>query len=81
MPSHLYRITKVFRETFDDESLRISSETTADDIDGWDSVSHVQLFMAVETEFELSLTPEELASISSAGDILALLQKYAVPEN
>ena len=41
----------VFQDVFDDESIEVHDETTSDDIDGWDSLEHINLIGAVEQEF------------------------------
>ena len=75
MPSVLYRLTRVFRETLGIDDLTIVADTAPADVEGWDSVAHVQLFLAIESEFDTTLTPEELGSITNVGDILTLLRK------
>ncbi|MEX0585774.1 MAG: acyl carrier protein [Pirellulales bacterium] len=77
----LYRLTKIFRETLGVDDLVIGPETSPADVEAWDSVAHVQLFLALETEFDVSLTPDELASIASVGDILKLLSQRGVAED
>lgn len=78
MPSVLYRLTRVFRETLGIDDLELRPATTPADVPGWDSVAHVQLFLAIESEFDTALTPEELASIAKVGDILTLLGKRGI---
>lgn len=62
------RLTKVFREVFDDPSLVIKDEYTANDIPGWDSVTHVNLIVSVEEEFGISFSTAEIASLGSIGE-------------
>jgi acyl carrier protein len=76
----LYRLTKVFRETLGVDDLVIAPETTPAQVEQWDSVAHVQLFLAIESEFDVSLTPDELASIASVADILKLLRERGVAD-
>ena len=45
------RLVDVFRQVFDDETLRLTDETTADDIEGWDSVAHINLMFSIEQAF------------------------------
>ena len=46
------RLTEVFRDVFEAPALEIAESTTADDVAGWDSLSHVNLIVAVETAFQ-----------------------------
>jgi acyl carrier protein len=74
----LLRLTRIFRETLGRDDLILTLDTTPDDVEEWDSVAQVQLFLALETEFDVSLTPEELGSISSVRDIVDLLATHGV---
>jgi acyl carrier protein len=47
----LEQLNQVFRLVFDDTSLTVTAETTANDVPGWDSMSHVNLIMAIERTF------------------------------
>jgi len=60
----------IFQHVFDDETISISPETTANDIDGWDSLSHVNLIVAVEAQFGIRFTQKELLTFKNVGDLL-----------
>lgn len=64
------KLTNIFREVFDDASLTISLATTADDVDGWDSLTHVNLILAVETAFHIRFVQKELLTFKNVGDLL-----------
>lgn len=63
------QLTEVFREVFGDESIELRSEMTANDIEGWDSMSHVNLIIAIEIKFGIEFTPMEIRSFSSVGEL------------
>lgn len=65
------RLVRVFREVFEDDALEIRPETTADDVDAWDSLSHVTLVLAVEREFGVKLSA---AAVAKLGDVGALFR-------
>jgi len=67
----LETLTDVFRIVFDDETLTITPETTANDVDGWDSLSHVNLITAVEGRFNIRFTQKELLKQRKVGDLVA----------
>ena len=50
------KIQDIFRDVFDDEELVVADSTSSDDIEEWDSLSHIQLVVAVEKTFGLKLT-------------------------
>lgn len=70
----LERLQQIFRDTFDDETLTISPETTPDDIDGWDSLAHISIIAAVQDEFDIEFELSEFAEITSVASLLALIR-------
>ncbi len=63
------QLTDVFRNVFDDDTIVIIPETSADDIEGWDSLSHVNLIIAVELKFNIEFTQQEIRSFSDVGEM------------
>ena len=59
----------MFRNVFDDDAIVIIPETSADDIEGWDSLSHVNLIIAVELKFNIEFTQQEIRSFSNVGEM------------
>ena len=70
------RLTEVFRTTFADESIELSPAMTADDIPAWDSVSHIQLIFAVEEEFGIQLTMQDLETLDDVGALQAAITRH-----
>jgi acyl carrier protein len=68
-------LTDVFRDTFDDEDLTIGPETTADDVDGWDSLTHIRLMLSVERAFGIKLSASEIGKLKTVGDLAGLVTK------
>lgn len=68
-------LTKVFEEVFDAKNLAITRETTSNDIDGWDSMSHVTMLMAVEDHFGIEFKPYEIANLVNVGALIDLVEK------
>lgn len=66
-------LTTVFRDVFDDETITLTRETTADDIDGWDSQAHVTLVVATEIHFKIKFKTAELESLRNVGDFVRLI--------
>lgn len=67
-------LNAIFCEVFDDEDIEIAPETTADDVDGWDSLSHVNLIVAVETRFNIRFNQKELLTFKNVGDLMRSIE-------
>lgn len=65
----------IFREVFDDETIELRNDTTANDIDAWDSLSHMNLVIAVELRFKVKFSLGELQTIKNVGEMLDLINK------
>jgi acyl carrier protein len=63
------KLTPIFREVFDDDSLVVSDDMTADDVDGWDSLSHVNLLIAIEIAFDIEFKQNEIQSFANVGEL------------
>ena len=63
------QLTKVFREVFGDDTITLNEQTTADQIEGWDSMSHINLIIAIEIAFGIEFTNEEIRSFNNVGDM------------
>ena len=64
------RLTKVFRTVFDNESITLTPDLTADDVDEWDSLSHINLMLAIELEFGIEFSQSEIQNFSNVGELL-----------
>lgn len=69
------RLTSIFRTTFGDEGIVLRDDMTADDIDGWDSVSHIQLIFAVEDEFGIRMSMKDLEGLSDVGALIETIRR------
>ncbi len=63
------QLNSVFCRVFDDNDIKISSETTANDIDGWDSLSHVNLVVAIEKHFGIKFKSSEIMKWKNVGQM------------
>ncbi|MGI4830422.1 MAG: acyl carrier protein [Janthinobacterium lividum] len=72
---HLYReLTSIFRDVFDDDNIVLTPETTAADIDGWDSMAHIGLIVAIEERMHVSFNSSELESLHNVGQLAGVLE-------
>ncbi|AZA53031.1 acyl carrier protein [Chryseobacterium sp. G0201] len=66
----LGKLTTIFHEELDNDDIVLSFETTADDIEEWDSLSHIQLIVAVEKAFKVRFTSSEIQSWNNVGEMI-----------
>lgn len=66
----LAKVQEVFRDELEVEYLVLTDETTADDVEEWDSLSHVQLVVALEKAFGIKFTSREILSWDNVGDLV-----------
>ena len=71
-------LNEIFCEVFDDEEIVVTDETTAEDIDEWDSLMHVTLIVAAEREFDVTLSAEEIGNLKSVGELIDIIVDRAV---
>lgn len=66
----LHEISKVFADTLDEDKVVLSESSKADDVEGWDSLTHVQLVVAVEKKFKIRFTAKEIQSWKNVGELI-----------
>ena len=71
----LDELAPIFRQVFDDETITLQRETSAEDIDEWDSLTHMNLVVAVELRFKIKFALGELQRLKNVGDMLDLINK------
>lgn len=69
------QVQDVFREELDLGNLVLTDGTTADDVEEWDSLSHVQLVVALEKHFNIKFTSREILSWDNVGDLIDCIGK------
>lgn len=67
------KLTEVFRDVFDDESIEITRATTAADIEEWDSLEHINLIEAVEKEFDMRFRMKEVSGMKNVGEMIDII--------
>jgi acyl carrier protein len=73
MTSTMVRINEVFQEVFDDDELAVDRVTSADDVEGWDSLMHVTLLVNMEKAFGVKFTSSQVASLKNVGELVDLI--------
>ena len=71
----LERLTPIFRDIFDDDSIIVTGETSAKDIEDWDSLSQIRLVAAIEKDFGIKFKFGELNSLRNVGEMLSVIKQ------
>ena len=69
------KLTQIFHEIFEDDQIIIDPETTADDIEEWDSLSHIPLMIAIEKAFGMRFNTGEVAKLVNVGEMVESIAK------
>ena len=69
------KVQNIFREIFEDDSLIINNNTTADDIEEWDSFNHINVVVTIEKAFDVNFALGELEDLKNVGEFINLLEK------
>ena len=69
------RLDDVFRDVFDDDTLEVDENTTADDIEDWDSIEHITLIGAVEDEFKMRFKMGEVSGMKDGFEMIGIIEQ------
>jgi len=68
------KLAPVFQDVFDDDTIVPHAEMVADDVEEWDSLSHIRLILALEQAFDVRFTASEVGAMDNVGDLVRLIQ-------
>jgi len=68
------QLTELFQELFSNDDIVLKPETSAKDIEGWDSFNHLSVIVAVETRFGVKMKTGELDKLANVGDLVSAIQ-------
>jgi acyl carrier protein len=71
------KIQSIVQDILDNESLNINEQTEATDVEGWDSLAHINIVSQIESEFGVRFSLDELARFSTVGNIIEAVQLKA----
>lgn len=69
------KLTELFRDIFDDDDIVIGDDTTAADVEGWDSLTNIRLILAVETAFSIRLSAAQVSALAQLGDLVSVIER------
>ena len=71
------RLHEIFWDVFDDEDIRLTDATTSDDIEDWDSLEHINLMAAVESEFGIKFSMGQIVTMKNVGEMADIIIERA----
>jgi acyl carrier protein len=71
------RLTQIFQDVFDVNSITVTPEMSAENVEGWDSVTHVRLILTVEKSFKIKISVSEIGKLQNVGELVALIKVRA----
>lgn len=72
----LEKLAPIFKEVFEDEDLKISMDSNSDNINGWDSLNHIYLVVAIEEKFKIKFLAEDIQSWDNVGDMAEYISNH-----
>ena len=75
MKELLTQVNEIFTDVLDNEEIVLTEETTAKDVEEWDSLSHIQLIVAIERHFKIRFTSKEIQTWNNIGEMLNSIQE------
>lgn len=74
----LQQVNGIFIDVLDDDGVILSEATTASDVNGWDSLTHIQLVVAVEKHFKIRFASREIQGWSNVGEMVTCIEGKVV---
>lgn len=75
----LDRVREIMADVFDEDDLAITPETTAADVEEWDSLSHIRLIVTIERSFGIKFANAEIEGLRNVGDLLKAISSKTGP--
>ena len=69
----LEKLNGIFQEEFDDSAIHVTDATTADDIEDWDSLAHINLIVAIENAFNMKFKMSEVTGMKNVGEMTDII--------
>jgi acyl carrier protein len=76
-PQIYARLEEVFAGVFGEDSIQITPELSAKDVDGWDSLAHIRLLLTIERTFKIKFSTSEIGGLRNVGDLVEIIKERA----
>lgn len=71
----LEKVNEIFHDVFDDETIEVVESTTAEDIEDWDSLTHITLISEIESEFGFKFAMKDVLGMKDVGEMLDIIER------
>lgn len=68
------KLQEIFRDVFDDEEIVLTEEMTSEDIEDWDSLSHITLIIEIEKSFDIEFSTEDVMGAKNVGEFIKVIE-------
>jgi len=75
MSDNLAALQEIMRDTFDNDGIVLKADTVAGDVQGWDSLNHVRLIVAIEQDYGFQMPMERVSELQNVGELVALIDE------
>lgn len=69
------KLNEIFREVFEDDSIEVVETTSAEDIEDWDSLTHITLVSSVEDEFDMKFSMKDVIGMKNVGEMVDIIME------
>ena len=76
-PQIYEKLSEIFQDVFDEDSIRVAPELSSKDVDGWDSITHIRLILTTERAFKIKFSTSEIGKLQNVGELVALIKTRA----
>jgi acyl carrier protein len=67
------RLNEIFYDVFEEDTIKVTPELSAKDVDSWDSLTHIRLVLTVEKAFKIKFSTSEVGKLQDVSDLVALI--------
>ena len=69
------KVNEIFQEIFDDDELVIDETTNSEDIEDWDSLEQINILVAIQDEFDITFSLDDVSDLQTVGDTIDLIER------